>query len=454
MSINQVQEKITESEKAFASIEREVSELNNQINEINNNKNALADNDRKHEEGRIKAESRIKELEDAGGDNKNKLAEINYKVSELLIKYNQIKQRNDFCDENIRRINIDIDKYKEELAQFTGQLESSSSHLSELSDKIEEIKSGIEKNGSDIADGEEKVAEYSEKRENLQASHKEFFAKREELSEKIAGLEKDSYKLNSIIEKNAEKSDELNNYMWEEYEITYSSAAELKKEDLPDLPGLKKEIVAVKAKIKSLGDVNVNAIEDYKEVSERYEFLKTQHDDIVSAETNLVRIISELEKSMQEQFAEKFKEIQFTFDKVFKELFGGGRGALELVDTDNLLETGIRIIAQPPGKKLQNMMQLSGGEKSLTAIALLFAIQSLKPSPFCLLDEIEAALDDSNVRRFAKYLHRLTKDTQFIVISHRKGTMEAADILYGITMQEKGVSTLVSVNLIENDLDK
>ena len=167
-----------------------------------------------------------------------------------------------------------------------------------------------------------------------------------------------------------------------------------------------------------------------------------------------MNIISELEKSMQEQFAEKFKEIQVMFDKVFKELFGGGRGALELVDTEDLLETGIRIIAQPPGKKLQNMMQLSGGEKSLTAIALLFAIQSLKPSPFCLLDEIEAALDDSNVRRFAKYLNRLTKDTQFIVISHRKGTMEAADILYGITMQEKGVSTLVSVNLIEGDLDK
>ena len=137
------------------------------------------------------------------------------------------------------------------------------------------------------------------------------------------------------------------------------------------------------------------------------------------------------------------------FDKVFKELFGGGKGELELVDDTNLLETGIRIIAQPPGKKLQNMMQLSGGEKSLTAIALLFAIQSLKPSPFCLLDEIEAALDDSNVDRYAQYLHKLTKDTQFIVITHRRGTMNAADILYGITMQEKGVSTLVSVNLLD-----
>lgn len=454
MSIDQVKEKLAESEKVLVSIDKEISELNSQISEINNNKNSLADNNKKHEQMRIEAEARIDELESHSQENKDKLAEANAKVSELMIEFNSIRQRDDFIVENIRRIEIDLDKYREELESFTSRVESSFAEITELEDKITSIKSDIESKTIHISDNESKVAEFSEKREELQLSHKEFFAKREELSEKIAGLEKDSYKLTSIIEKNSEKSDELSSYMWEEYEITYSTAKEMRDENLPELPALKKEIAAVKTKIKSLGDVNVNAIDDYKEVSERYEFLKGQHDDIVSAENNLVNIISELEKSMQEQFAEKFKEIQVMFDKVFKELFGGGRGALELVDTEDLLETGIRIIAQPPGKKLQNMMQLSGGEKSLTAIALLFAIQSLKPSPFCLLDEIEAALDDSNVRRFAKYLNRLTKDTQFIVISHRKGTMEAADILYGITMQEKGVSTLVSVNLIEGDLDK
>jgi chromosome segregation protein len=241
--------------------------------------------------------------------------------------------------------------------------------------------------------------------------------------------------------------------MWEEYELTYNLALDYKDAGFDDISSLKREISAVKNKIKQLGDVNVNAIEDYKQVSERYEFLKGQHDDICKAEANLVNIIAELDRAMREQFAEKFKEIRVMFSKVFKELFGGGKADLELVDEEDLLETGIKIIAQPPGKKLQNMMQLSGGEKSLTAISLLFAIQSLKPSPFCLLDEIEAALDDSNVKRFAKYLSKLTKDTQFIVITHRKGTMEAADILYGITMQEKGVSTLVSVNMIENELD-
>ncbi len=240
--------------------------------------------------------------------------------------------------------------------------------------------------------------------------------------------------------------------MWDEYEITLSEAAKLKDEDMNDLPGMKKQIAAIKDDIKKLGDVNVNAIEDYRALMERYSFLSNQHDDLVRAEETLQGIITDLDTAMRNQFHEKFAQISTEFDKVFKELFGGGQGTLELMEDEDVLEAGIRIIAQPPGKKLQNMMQLSGGEKALTAIALLFAIQNLKPSPFCLLDEIEAALDDSNVTRFAKYLHKLTKHTQFIVITHRRGTMERADRLYGITMQEKGVSTLVSVNLIEKDL--
>ena len=165
-----------------------------------------------------------------------------------------------------------------------------------------------------------------------------------------------------------------------------------------------------------------------------------------------MQVIDELDVGMRRQFEEKFEDIRREFDKVFKELFGGGKGTLELTEGEDIIEAGIRIISQPPGKKLQNMMQLSGGEKALTAIALLFAIQNLKPSPFCLLDEIEAALDDSNVGRFSGYLHKLTEHTQFIVITHRRGTMVAADRLYGITMQEKGVSTLVSVNLVEQEL--
>ncbi len=450
----QVASKLAESEKAFASIQKEINELNSQIAEINTNKDQLADNNKKHEAAKVQCEEMIKELEAKAIEAQSKLAAANTKVSELLIEYNSVKQKDDFIQENIRRIRQDDEKLQEELASYITQVQATGTDITKLEEQAEAIRKTIEEDSDEVSDQEEQLAAYHKERDDMTASHKEFFAIREELSEKIAGLEKAVFKLDSAIEKNTEKSDELSNYMWAEYELTLNMAAEFRDEELNDLSSLKKEITAVKAKIKSLGDVNVNAIEDYKEVSERYEFLKGQHDDIVLAEKNLLDVIEKLNVSMQEQFNTKFKEIQVMFDKVFNELFGGGRGALELVDDTNLLETGIRIIAQPPGKKLQNMMQLSGGEKSLTAIALLFAIQSLKPSPFCLLDEIEAALDDSNVRRFAQYLNRLTKDTQFIVISHRKGTMEAADILYGITMQEKGVSTLVSVNLIENDLDK
>lgn len=241
--------------------------------------------------------------------------------------------------------------------------------------------------------------------------------------------------------------------MWNEYELTLSEATQLKDDELSDASEIKKIVTDTKNEIRKLGDVNVNAIEDYKEVAERYEFLKKQHDDLVSARDKLITVIEELDKNMREQFTTKFEEIKIEFDKVFRQLFGGGKGTIELDPEADILDAAITIISQPPGKKLQNMMQLSGGEKALTAICLLFAIQNLKPSPFCLLDEIEAALDDSNVDRYAKYLHKLTKNTQFIVITHRRGTMAAADRLYGITMQEKGVSTLVSVDLIENQLD-
>jgi chromosome segregation protein len=267
-------------------------------------------------------------------------------------------------------------------------------------------------------------------------------------------LDKEIYRLNSQREKLEEAMNYQTNYMWEEYELTLRGAEKMRDPMYDNLAEMRKSTGALKDEIRRMGNVNVNAIEEYKEISERYEFLKGQHDDLIEAEQTLMGIIDDLDEGMRKQFTQGFADIQREFDKAFKELFGGGKGTLELVEGEDILETGIRIIAQPPGKKLQNMMQLSGGEKSLTAIALLFAIQNLKPSPFCLLDEIEAALDDSNVVRFAKYLNKLTKNTQFIIITHRRGTMNAADRLYGITMQEKGVSTMVSVNLIENDLDE
>ena len=269
----------------------------------------------------------------------------------------------------------------------------------------------------------------------------------------MSSLDKEVNRLTAQRDKANETMEIRINYMWQEYEITLSQAAEMRDESLNDLTVLKRDAAEVRDKIKKLGDVNVGAIEEYKNVSERYESMKTQHDDLIEAAETLKKIIDELDENMRAQFSEKFKLINEEYDKVFKELFGGGSGSLSLQDDEDILECGINISAQPPGKKLQNMMQLSGGEKALSAIALLFAIQNLKPSPFCLLDEIEAALDDNNVGRFAKYLHKLTKNTQFICITHRRGTMEQVDRLYGITMQEKGVSSQVAVNMIESELD-
>jgi len=267
-------------------------------------------------------------------------------------------------------------------------------------------------------------------------------------------LDKEIFRLKSQRERAEEAMESKSSYMWQEYELTLHDAEGLRDEEMNDLPAMKRSVSEIKDAIRKLGDVNVNAIEDYKAVSERYTFLFAQHSDLIEAEKTLQQIIAELDESMRKQFRERFAEITDEFDKVFKELFGGGQATLELMDDEDILEAGIKINAQPPGKKLQNMMQLSGGEKALTAISLLFAIQDLKPSPFCLLDEIEAALDESNVERFAKYLHKMTKSTQFIVITHRRGTMDQANQLYGITMQEKGVSTLVSVNLIDKELEK
>ena len=376
------------------------------------------------------------------------------KVQEVTLSIHSLKQQDDFLITNIRRLKKEQAELEEEVEKLKHSLEDRRKEKEEKELKLCEEKEQIEKIEVSLKEQEEWLKNKNIEKEEISKKHKAFFSVREKLSEEINRLDKEQFRLNDKKERMLQSQEEANRYMWEQYELTYNYALEFKNEAMQDLPAMKKELSSVKSQMKALGDVNVNAIEEYKNVSERYEFLSAQQSDILESQKNLNTIIEELDVVMRNQFSVKFKEIQDMFDKVFKELFGGGKSSLELVEEEDILEAGIRIIAQPPGKKLQNMMQLSGGEKALTAIALLFAIQSLKPSPFCLLDEIEAALDDSNVYRYANYLHKLTKDTQFIVITHRKGTMEAADSLYGITMQERGVSTLVSVNLIASELEE
>ena len=300
----------------------------------------------------------------------------------------------------------------------------------------------------------EKLEKAGSERTARAEEQKKYFEKRDEIAERRSALDKDLFRVRAQMEKISDRLSARVNYILSEYNLTEEGAKQYRSEEKLSAAQMKKEIDARKSAIRALGSVNVNAIEDYRQVSARYTQVKTQHDDLKKAEESLVQIIVQLDEGMRRQFNEQFAKIRTEFNKVFRELFGGGRGELRLEEGVDVLEAGITIIAEPPGKKLQNMMQLSGGEKALTAISLLFAIQNLKPSPFALLDEIEAALDDSNVERFTEYLKKLTKNTQFIVITHRRGTMVGADRLYGITMQEKGISTLVSVKLIEDSLDK
>jgi chromosome segregation protein len=454
LNVERATEQKNESESVFAGLQMENQEIENQLREINENKTKILEEIEfaKQREAKIEEESAAfqKVLDEIA----SKEEEAKSVVSDIQLEEAGIRQKVEFVQTNIERVDGEISGYDKERESFLTEAKDAKADAEKKRHDIEEIKKTILASDDAYTALEAELKEQISQKEELQTQYKGFFQKREDISKRITDLDKEIFRLNSQREKLEEAHEYQNNYMWEEYELTLHAAMELRSEEYSDLSSLKKLITAVKDEIRGLGDVNVNAIEDYREVSERYEFLKGQHDDLVQAEETLVGIIEELDTGMRKQFLEKFAEIQHEFDKVFKELFGGGKGTLELVEDEDILECGIRIIAQPPGKKLQNMMQMSGGEKSLTAIALLFAIQNLKPSPFCLLDEIEAALDDSNVGRFAKYLHKLTKNTQFIVITHRRGTMAAADRLYGITMQEKGVSTLVSVNLIEGELDK
>ena len=453
INYNQLADKKNEIQSVYENNKREEKEIESQLKDI---RAELESSNKELEKIENDNELNTKEISDATerlNDLKNKLEEKNKIAESIHIEYSQIAQKSQFAEESVKRILREINRLKDGISDLEDSKEESQTEIAVRSSQIEEITDTIKTATAEIESYSSELTDLKSRKEEGQATLKGFFKTREECQNNLVTLEKEQFRLSQNKEKLENNRDSKIEYMWNEYELTLSEATQLKDDELSDASEIKKIVTDTKNEIRKLGDVNVNAIEDYKEVAERYEFLKNQHDDLVSARDKLITVIEELDKNMREQFTTKFEEIKIEFDKVFRQLFGGGKGTIELDPEADILDAAITIISQPPGKKLQNMMQLSGGEKALTAICLLFAIQNLKPSPFCLLDEIEAALDDSNVDRYAKYLHKLTKNTQFIVITHRRGTMAAADRLYGITMQEKGVSTLVSVDLIENQLD-
>lgn len=454
MHMEQIRTRQRESKERCLAYEKEQQGLELRLAEILDNEDSIQMELETSQALEKELDARIKEQQKCLESDKEEEAGRQKETEQIHLALAGLEQQNTFIQENLTRIIEEISKFQEELDALDKNKGNASQEIQQKEDKIKDLRETIENSGELFAEIEAEIKIQVAKREELNKKHRDFLEKREDLSRHMSGLDKECFRLDSRRESLEEASEKQINYMWEEYELTYGHAMELRNENLTDLAYMKRQIQTLKGDIKKLGDVNVNAIEEYKNVSERYEFLKGQHDDLVEAEVTLLKIIDELDKAMRKQFQEQFSLISSQFDSVFRQLFGGGKGTLELLEDEDILEAGIRIIAQPPGKKLQNMMQLSGGEKALTAISLLFAIQNLKPSPFCLLDEIEAALDDNNVVRFAQYLHKLTKNTQFIVITHRRGTMTTADRLYGITMQEKGVSVLVSVDLLEDELGK
>ncbi len=454
MNVERARQQKNDSDNAFASLMNENDQMEIQISEINVGKQKIIEEDAYAKRRKVEIEEEAKKFQAVLEEQITLEETAKQVVADITMEDAAIRQNIQFVLENLFRIHNEIERFDAEKEELTENVSHAKEDVEKKLHDIEEIKLTIAASVDSVARLQEELAESLTKKDAMSETYRGFFQKQEDISKRKNNLDKELMRLGNQLEKLQEASEFQTNYMWDEYEITPHAARELRKDEYDNLSELKQMIAEIKDDIRKLGDVNVNAIEEYKEVSQRYEFLKGQHDDLIEAEQTLIGIIEELDNGMRKQFEEKFAEIQKEFDSSFKQLFGGGHGTLELVEDEDILECGIRIIAQPPGKKLQNMMQLSGGEKALTAIALLFAIQALKPSPFCLLDEIEAALDDSNVTRFAQYLNRLTKNTQYIVITHRRGTMAAADRLYGITMQEKGVSALVSVNLIENDLSE
>lgn len=384
--------------------------------------------------------SKIKEIE-------NQINEIDYNLKATEDKIYLINKDKMLKEENIQVKINNLNSLKETLETITFDINSSNKLLSGgLSNEEEEI---LDKYYSALKTKTELT-------QNLDRLEKEKQNLNEELENYEASVKKENsmYTNKSNELKDLEikvsrvevKLDNLLNTLTENYQMTYDKAKENYKLEIPfDLA--KSEVSRLKRKIKEIGPVNLTAPEEYEEVSSRYEFLTKQMNDLNEAEDTLLEIIKEMDKVMISEFSNTFKTISSNFSETFRELFKGGKAELKLTEPDNILETGVEIVASPPGKKLSSISLLSGGEKTLTAISLLFAIIKSKPSPFCILDEVEAALDEANVDTFGKYVQKLKEKSQFIIITHKKKTMEYADILYGITMQESGVSKLVSVKL-------
>lgn len=411
--------------KQLGTLETDLKEITERLEESNRRMELLSSEQENIDEEKEKIASAILEISEKRNDVREKLAEIrsNRQYLESQVKQNQTQ----------------ITELKADIESFGTEMEV---------DSKEELESNLEKLIVEQSSIEKKQIEVKER---LQVENKETSVLSEQL-QKLNGrqqyLAEERSKLAVELSRNDVRMDHSLNYLVDEYKIGFEEAKLLETPDI-SLEEAQKKVRLLKKGIEELGPVNLNSVAEYEHVNERYTFLSKQQNDLIDAKVQLYHTMDEMDAIVEKQFEETFIRIQEEFAKVFPKMFGGGYAELVLNQPDNLLETGIEIIAQPPGKRLTRLSLLSGGERALTAISLLFAIVQVNPVPFCILDEAEAALDDANVIRFGRYLEEFEGDTQFIVITHRKGTMEHANQLYGVTMQEKGISKIVSVSLNE-----
>lgn len=421
-----------EKEKLLENLETEKGnqvELNNLIENLENENSDL--------------QQKINELTSKNEEQQKFIDDLNSDIVDLKISVSSFDESAVSIDEMLEMIRQEINNCVQNVEIKTAERENLLNENSSLETKISEMENAINNSDETTREIENKIAELKQDRENknnelvtIEENITSQFKTLDILKEQNTKLEFRKTKLETDIE-------DIQNKMWEEYETTPNTA----KNYAEVTSSTAKEVDKLKSEIKGLGNVNVNAIDEYRTLKDRYDFIQTQKEDLEESEKSLNKIIDDMTKLMKIQFAEQFELINKNFAEVFSELFGGGKAILKLADETNILECGIDIEVQPPGKKLQNLMLLSGGERALTAIALLFAILKLNPSPFCVLDEIEAALDDVNVHRYADYLKKFSEKTQFLIITHRKGSMEAANAMYGVTMQEHGISNLISYKL-------
>ena len=441
-----VEENIEKAEKRLQKLKEESTEIKEQKEEIDKKKTEIQKEIEELEDKKENLSKIINEYANLNKDNQKYIDDLNFDVTNLKISVNSFNESEMSIDEVVERINNEIatnntsvQNKEENLQKITLENEKLAQDIKKFENRLAEMDKNIEGRDTKV---QELKQDRNQKNEKLSETEKKVlnqFETLETIKSEITKIEIKKEKVEHDIE-------EVTNKLWEEYELTPNNVSEGYQKPTNVMTAAK-EASKIREEIKNLGSVNIDSIEEYKNTSERYDFMCEQRLDIENSMAQLKNVITEITETMKAQFLRQFKIINENFKTTFKELFGGGTAELILEDESNILETGIEIKVQPPGKKLQNMMLLSGGERAFTAIALLFSMLKINPSPFCILDEIEAALDDVNVYRFAEYLKKFTGETQFLTITHRKGTMEQASTVYGVTMEENGISKLLSMKL-------